>query len=82
MSQDQEHRFPLSKNRFVTVSEFKGRVRVDVREFYLNDNGDRKPGKKGISLSREEWDKLKDQMHDIDKAIKKKDAESDTDESE
>ena len=74
MSQDGD-RFPLSNKRFLTVSLFKSRVRIDIREYYLNDAGERKPGKKGISLSREEWDKVKDQMDDIEKAIKKKDGE-------
>lgn len=75
-------RFPLSNKRFLTVSEFKGRVRIDIREFYLNDKGERKPGKKGISLSRDEWDKLKDQMDDIEKTIKKMDGQTDSDDSD
>jgi hypothetical protein len=71
MSQE-EGRFQLSNNRFVSVSLFKGKVRVDVREYYLDDNGERKPGKKGISLSLDEWKKLKDQMDDIEQSIKSK----------
>lgn len=74
---DDGDRFPLSKNRFVTVSTFKSRVHVDIREFYVDDAGERKPGKKGISLTREEWDKLKENMDDIEKAIKKNDDETD-----
>ena len=63
-------RFELSKNRFATVSEFKGKVRVDIREFYMTDEGERKPGKKGISLSMDEWKKLTSQVDDIEKKIK------------
>jgi hypothetical protein len=36
----------ISKNRFVTVSEFRGKVMVGIREFYEAD-GELKPGKKG-----------------------------------
>lgn len=71
MSQE-EGRFQLSNNRFVSVSLFKNKVRIDIREYYLDDNGDRKPGKKGISLSLDEWKKLKDQLDDIEKDVKKK----------
>lgn len=77
---EEEDRFQLSKNRFLTVAPFKGKVRIDVREFYLNDEGQRRPGKKGISLSKEEWEKLKDQIPEIDEKIKKtsgSDSESD-----
>ena len=62
--------FQLNKNRFVSISEFRGQVRVDIREFYFDDNGDRRPGKKGISLSMDEWNKLKSHLPKIDKAIK------------
>lgn len=44
---------------------------MDIREYYLDDQGEKKPGKKGISLSLEEYEKLKNVMEDIDKTIKK-----------
>ena len=59
----------MSNNRFLSVSEFKGKMRVDIREYYLNDSGEKKPGKKGISLSLEEWNKLTDAISEIDKAV-------------
>lgn len=58
------------------MSVFKHQVRVDIREFYLTDDGQRKPGKKGISLSKKEWEALKDKMDDIEKAIKENDSDS------
>lgn len=67
---DDSAKFELSKNRFATVSEFKGKVRVDIREYYMTDDGERRPGKKGISLSIEEWKKLTSQLDDIEKKIK------------
>jgi len=74
---DDGNKFAISNTRFVTVSEFKGKVRVDIREFY-NADGELRPGKKGISLSLPEWQKLRDHMDDIEKAIKKEGGLSDT----
>lgn len=68
---EDELRFSLSNNRFVTISQFKQKVRVDIREFYVTAEGERRPGKKGISLSLDEWKKLKEQMDEIETAIKK-----------
>ena len=60
----------LSNNRYLTVSDFKNKVRVDIREYYRNEDGERKPGKKGISLSMEEWKKIVSNMDMIKKMIK------------
>ena len=39
----------LSKNRFVSVRSFKGRIIVDIREYYEDSySGQSKPGKKGV----------------------------------
>ncbi|CAJ2641474.1 unnamed protein product [Trifolium pratense] len=43
----------LSKNRKVSVRIWQGKVWVDIREFYDKD-GKQCPGKKGISLSKEQ----------------------------
>ncbi|XP_041372688.1 activated RNA polymerase II transcriptional coactivator p15-like [Gigantopelta aegis] len=64
-----ENMFQLSRMRFATVSEFRGKVMVGIREYYEAD-GDLRPGRKGISLTLEQWKSLKDQMDDIDEAIK------------
>ncbi|XP_076356079.1 activated RNA polymerase II transcriptional coactivator p15-like [Tachypleus tridentatus] len=61
--------FQLSKMRFVNVREFRGKVMVDIREYY-EANGDLKPGKKGISLNMEQWNALKHRIDEIDDAIK------------
>jgi len=82
MSQKEDSKFELSKNRFVTVSTFKNKVKIDIREFYLDDSGERKPGRKGISLSLEEWNKMKSSMEDIDKSIKKFTGDSSSSDSE
>ncbi|XP_047000366.1 RNA polymerase II transcriptional coactivator [Schistocerca americana] len=68
-SGDDEHKWLLEKKRFVTVREFRGQVYVDIREYYEND-GELKPGKKGISLTASAWRKLLSLSDDIDEALK------------
>ena len=56
----------LSAKRFVTINSFRGKMMVDIREHYLDENGEQKPGKKGISLSLDQWEKLKEFIPQID----------------
>ncbi|KAL0332615.1 UNVERIFIED_CONTAM: RNA polymerase II transcriptional coactivator KIWI [Sesamum calycinum] len=58
----------LSKNRKVSVRNWMGKVVVDIREFYFKD-GKEFPGKKGISLSMDQWKILRDHVDEIDKEI-------------
>ncbi|KAJ9177858.1 hypothetical protein P3X46_013021 [Hevea brasiliensis] len=58
----------ISKNRRVTVRNWQGKVWIDIREFYLKD-GKQLPGKKGISLSVDQWNVLRDHVEEIDKAL-------------
>lgn len=60
----------MGKNRFIKLTEFKNNWYLDVREFY-NADGDLKPGRKGIMLTMEQWQKFKSYIDDIDEAIKK-----------
>ena len=39
--------FKLGKRRKVSINNFKGRLLVDIREYYETDDGTEKPGKKG-----------------------------------
>ena len=58
--------------RLMDVREFKGRLLIDTREFYTDKkDGEKKPGKKGISLSTAEWENLKKAIPYIDRKIKK-----------
>lgn len=41
----------IGKMRYVRVSCFKGKVLVDIREFYIDKEGDTKPGRKGNQTS-------------------------------
>ncbi|ELT98290.1 hypothetical protein CAPTEDRAFT_102830 [Capitella teleta] len=64
------HGFQIAKNRYVTISEFKGKKYVNIREYYDAD-GEMKPGRKGIALNSEQWANLKEHIDDIDKALDK-----------
>merc|ERR1712043_4071 len=57
-SDDGKLEWELGKSKKVTVREFKGKVFVDIREYYCDKAGDWKPGKKGIALQRDQWDEL------------------------
>ncbi|XP_038214681.1 RNA polymerase II transcriptional coactivator [Zerene cesonia] len=54
---DKEPTWVLQGKKLVKVREFKGKVYVDIREFY-EKNGELLPGKKGISLPPDQWRKL------------------------
>ena len=63
-------RIQIGKSRYISVSEFRGKPYINIREYY-DDKGVEKPGKKGISLPSDQWDKLKSLMDQIDKDLKK-----------
>ncbi|XP_034025623.1 SUB1 regulator of transcription b [Thalassophryne amazonica] len=66
-----DNMFQIGKTRYVSVRDFKGKVLIDIREYWMNEDGEMKPGKKGISLNPEQWNQLKDQISEIDDAIKR-----------
>ncbi|NXX59634.1 TCP4 polymerase, partial [Scopus umbretta] len=68
---EEEGMFQIGKMRYVRVSCFKGKVLVDIREFYADKEGGVKPGRKGIALSAEQWNQLKEIIPEIDAAVKK-----------
>ncbi|KAK3301400.1 transcriptional Coactivator p15-domain-containing protein [Chaetomium fimeti] len=49
---------PIGNNRRVGPSQFKGATLVNIREFYTTPDGELKPGKKGISLSLDQYNAL------------------------
>ncbi|GAB7324723.1 hypothetical protein MBLNU13_g08582t1 [Cladosporium sp. NU13] len=57
--------------RRVQLNEFKGVQLVDIREFYEKDE-EMLPGKKGISLSIEQFTTLLEQLPAIERALKAK----------
>ncbi|KAF7198758.1 activated RNA polymerase II transcriptional coactivator p15 [Nothobranchius furzeri] len=66
-----DNMFQIGKMRYVSVRDFKGKVLIDIREYWMNPDGEMKPGKKGISLNPEQWNQLKDQIAEIDDAVKR-----------
>ena len=67
----EEERFSLGEKseRMVTVTPFMGKLKVHIRQFYVNGNGEIKPGKRGIVLEIEEFYKLIELIPQIKKSI-------------
>ncbi len=63
-------RVPLREDRHVVVQTFRDKAYVNIREFY-RDNDDQKwlPGKKGINLTLDDWNALKEASAKIDSAL-------------
>ncbi|GAA6091838.1 SUB1 regulator of transcription a [Tachysurus ichikawai] len=70
-SNKKDNMFQIGKMRYVSVREFKGKVLIDIREYWMDQEGEMKPGKKGISLNPEQWNQLKEQIDDIDDAVRR-----------
>ncbi|XP_016852053.1 activated RNA polymerase II transcriptional coactivator p15 isoform X2 [Anolis carolinensis] len=70
-SNKDENMFQIGKMRYVSVRDFKGKVLIDIREYWMDQEGEMKPGRKGISLNPEQWSQLKEQITDIDEAVRK-----------
>lgn len=75
-SEDQEFVHELSHKRRVTVKRGSGRgggggVLVDIREFFQTDDGEWKHGRKGITLTLDQWKKLLQGQDEINRAIER-----------
>ncbi|KAI1344746.1 transcriptional Coactivator p15-domain-containing protein [Xylariaceae sp. FL0016] len=62
----------LSNNRRVTISDFKGKTFVNIREYYTDASGDMKPGKKGITITPEQYNAFLEAIPAINAALSKK----------
>ncbi|CAK4613178.1 unnamed protein product [Aphanomyces euteiches] len=60
--------FDLTSKKQVSVRTWKNAVMVDIREYY-DSNGEMKPTKKGISLTKDQWKTVVSLADDIDKAV-------------
>ena len=69
----EEERFSLGEKseRMVTVTPFMGKLKVHIRQFYVNGNGEMKPGKSGIVLEIEEFYKLVELIPQIKRSIER-----------
>jgi len=52
----------------VKIRSFKGKTYIDIREYY-EKNGEMLPGKKGISLTPELYQKVKTLIPEIDEEL-------------
>eukprot|EP00088_Acartia_fossae_P060412 TRINITY_DN72348_c0_g1_i1.p1 TRINITY_DN72348_c0_g1~~TRINITY_DN72348_c0_g1_i1.p1 ORF type:complete len:122 (+),score=19.07 TRINITY_DN72348_c0_g1_i1:30-368(+) len=70
LTESKDPSWHLGKDKHVTVREFRGKTYVDIREYYVDKNTmETKPGKKGIALSCEQYQKLKSLIDEIDHAL-------------
>ena len=69
----EEERFSLGEKseRMVTVTPFMGKLKAHIRQFYVNGNGEIKPGKSGIVLDLKEFDKLVELIPQIKESIER-----------
>ncbi|KAG9221115.1 hypothetical protein CCMSSC00406_0005446 [Pleurotus cornucopiae] len=58
----------LGKQKRVGIMTFKGSTYVDIREYY-GPVDDEKPGKKGIALTKDQWEVLKANFDKIDRLL-------------
>ncbi|XP_055821716.1 RNA polymerase II transcriptional coactivator KELP [Solanum dulcamara] len=65
----------LSHKRRVTVTDFRGKTLVSIREYY-NKEGKELPTAKGISLTAEQWAMFKKNIPGVEKAIKELESRS------
>lgn len=60
----------LDKKKQITVRKFNNVNLVDIREFYIDkDTNEKKPGKKGISLTEDAWLKLVQSLGEVQDAL-------------
>ena len=69
----EEERFSLGEKseRMVTVTPFMGKLKVHIHQFYVNGNGEIKPGKSGLVLEIEEFDMLVELIPQIKGSIER-----------
>lgn len=68
MESETELSFDLSATKKVRVIKFKGRLLVDIREFYEKD-GEELPGRKGIALTVEQYRELAKHAAEIEAVL-------------
>eukprot|EP00924_Labyrinthula_sp_SR-Ha-C_P006319 snap_masked-scaffold_31-processed-gene-3.23-mRNA-1 protein AED:0.11 eAED:0.11 QI:0/0/0/0.5/1/1/2/0/107 len=60
--------FKLSRKRKISVKKMNTTILVDIREFYTKDD-EEKPGRKGISLTEEQFHEFVKHIDEIKEAI-------------
>jgi len=54
-----------------SLNELVGRKFIDIRMYYLDDNGEYKPTRRGITVSIDKYARFKEMMEKIDEAVQK-----------
>ena len=63
--------FELGNSKRASICSFKGKSRIDVREYYTcKKSGEEKPGSKGCSLPEEMWARLKSASPIVNRFVK------------
>ncbi|KAG0354693.1 transcriptional Coactivator p15-domain-containing protein [Gamsiella multidivaricata] len=62
--------FELGPKKRLTVRSWQKNTLIDFREYYTDKGGESKPGKKGISLTTEQFQYILDHASEINRAIK------------
>lgn len=70
-SDNNEPQWQLSSDKLIKIREFRGKLYIDIRQYYNGPNGDLLPTKKGISLTPEVYQKLKTLTKEIDEELGK-----------
>ena len=58
-------------NRMVTVTPLLGKLKVHIRQFYVNEKGEKKPGKNSLVLDLEEFEALAKLVPKVQNSIAK-----------
>ncbi|KAJ5066766.1 activated RNA polymerase ii transcriptional coactivator p15 [Anaeramoeba ignava] len=65
-----EETFDLGGNKKIVVSKFRGKVQIEIREFYKSGN-EWKRTRKGVNLNGDQFKKLMENKKLIDKEFEK-----------
>jgi hypothetical protein len=67
----EELKVQLSETRYIEVTKFRGKTLISIREYYKDQSGQMRPGKKGISLSVSQWTTIIENAEKINDTILK-----------
>ncbi|XP_015118051.1 activated RNA polymerase II transcriptional coactivator p15 [Diachasma alloeum] len=66
---EEEPHWELGNNKRVTVRHFKGKLYVDIREYYEKE-GEMKPTKKGVSMGLPQFTELMTIINEVEDVVK------------
>lgn len=63
--------FQIGKMRQDSAQDFEDNVLIDVGEYWMDREGEMKPGRKGVNMNPEQWSQWKEQISDTDDEVRK-----------